>query len=381
MNSPKLRFKEFTDEWILTNLESISSNITAGKSKVSQNETQFYPILGSTGVIGYDDTYDYDGNFILIARVGANAGKITTYNGKCKITDNTIFFESTKSEKDFLIVLLESEDLSKKSFGSGQPLVKASDLKSLKILIPSLKEQFKIGAFFKKLNLKIQLQQEKIDLLKEQKKGYIQKIFSGELRFKNLDGKEFPKWKVIKLNNFASKIITKNKNLAVKNVISNSAKNGLISQKDFFDKEIANQENIDGYYVISNGDFVYNPRISNDAPYGPINIYKGTKDGIVSPLYMCFSVKDINKEYLYHYFKGTVWYKYIYMHGDSGARHDRVSIKDSTFLEMPILVPSIAEQNLIANFASTLQNKIDNEEKKLEVLLNQKQAFMQQMFV
>lgn len=44
----------------------------------------------------------------------------------------------------------------------------------------------------------------------------------------------------------------------------------------------------------------------------------------VSPLYTCFSVKDINKEYLYHYFKGTLWYKYIYMHGDSGARHDRV---------------------------------------------------------
>lgn len=133
--------------------------------------------------------------------------------------------------------------------------------------------------------------------------------------------------------------------------------------------------------MISNGDFVYNPRISNDAPYGPINIYKDAEDGIVSPLYMCFSVKDINKQYLYHYFKGTLWFKYVYMYGDSGARHDRVSIKDSIFLEMPILVPSIDEQNLIANFISTLQKKIDIEEKKLEGLLNQKHAFMQQMFV
>ena len=71
---------------------------------------------------------------------------------------------------------------------------------------------------------------------------------------------------------------------------------------------------------------MYNPRISNDAPYGPINIYKGTEDGIVSPLYMCFSVNDINKEYLYHYFKRTLWHKYSYLHGDSRARHDRVSI-------------------------------------------------------
>ena len=144
------------------------------------------------------------------------------------------------------------------------------------------------------------------------------------------------------------------------NVISNSAKNGLVPQKDYFDKDIANADNTAAYYIISKNDFVYNPRKSSDAPYGPISRYTYDEDGIVSPLYLCFRGNNcVNSEYFEKYFKSSAWYRYIYMSGDSGARHDRVSIKDETFFEMPVNLPCYREQAKIASFLSLLEQKIE----------------------
>ena len=179
------------------------------------------------------------------------------------------------------------------------------------------------------------------------------------LRFKKYN----IKWDKKLLSDFAKKITKKNSNNVIKNVICNSAQNGLIPQLDFFDKEIANNENTAGYYIINNGDFVYNPRKSLSAPYGPVNIYKYDKAGIVSPLYLCFSVEGIDKKYLLQRFKSNCWHRYIYLNGDSGARHDRVSIKDDVFLSQPIYVPSMAEQADIANFLEIIDKRINVQNK------------------
>ena len=80
--------------WEQRELSSLTEYIGTGKSRFVINEFGEYAILGSTNVIGYDDAYDYDGNFILTARVGANAGQLYRYSGKVKITDNTVFIMS-----------------------------------------------------------------------------------------------------------------------------------------------------------------------------------------------------------------------------------------------------------------------------------------------
>ena len=189
------------------------------------------------------------------------------------------------------------------------------------------------------------------------------------MRFKKYD----TNWDRKKLSDYVKKITRKNSNNVIKNVICNSAQNGLIPQLDFFDKEIANNENTAGYYIISNGDFVYNPRKSLSAPYGPVNIYKYDSDGIVSPLYLCFSVDDcINKSFLLQRFKSTCWYRYIYLNGDSGARHDRVSIKDEVFLSQPINLPNAEEQAVIAEFLEKIDERISVQNKiisKYETLI------------
>jgi len=193
--------------------------------------------------------------------------------------------------------------------------------------------------------------------------------------------KEFKQeWQVKRLNNFARKITEKNVDFKVTNVISNSAQYGLISQRDYFDKDIANVENIDNYYIIREGDFVYNPRISKESPYGPVNIYKQSDLGVVSPLYLCFRVSGISNDFLAYFFKTNFWHRHIYMFGDSGARHDRVSIKDSDFFRLPIYLPSLEEQLKIASFFILLDQKIEKQKEKIEQLEKFQKGMMQKIF-
>ena len=156
-------------------------------------------------------------------------------------------------------------------------------------------------------------------------------------------------WQSTSLSSVFAKNTRKNTDGRITNVICNSAKQGLIPQREYFDKDIANSENTSGYYIIEENDFVYNPRKSADAPYGPIRSYKYAEAGIVSPLYLCFRAKkEINPAFFEWYFRSSSWHRYVYMSGDSGARHDRVSIKDDTFFAMPINIPADQEQERIS---------------------------------
>ena len=192
-----------------------------------------------------------------------------------------------------------------------------------------------------------------------------------KLRFPGFD----EPWKETTLSALFSKSTQKNADGHITNVICNSAKLGLIPQREYFDKDIANSDNTNGYYIIQQNDFVYNPRKSSDAPYGPISSYKYAEDGIVSPLYLCFRAKDeINPLYYEWYFRSSAWHRYFYMSGDSGARHDRVSIKDDTFFAMPINLPSEQEQSKIASFLQSLDDRIDAQEKLVASLKKYKRG-------
>ncbi|MCB6501846.1 restriction endonuclease subunit S [Colidextribacter sp. 210702-DFI.3.9] len=168
----------------------------------------------------------------------------------------------------------------------------------------------------------------------------------------------------------------------ISNVICNSAKQGLIPQREYFDKDIANSDNTNGYYIIESNDFVYNPRKSADAPYGPISSYQYPEAGIVSPLYLCFRAKrEINPLYFEWYFRSSTWHRYIYMSGDSGARHDRVSIKDDVFFAMPINVPSAKEQERITLFLDAIERRIETQRTLVETLKKYKRGLHKLVFI
>ena len=113
---------------------------------------------------------------MLTARVGANAGTLYRYSGKVKITDNTVFLQG--SHIDFVFYLLDKFDLKKMSFGSGQPLIKASELKSLELMMPvQNEEKEKIANYFLDLDTLITLHQRKCDELLNIKKFMLQNMF------------------------------------------------------------------------------------------------------------------------------------------------------------------------------------------------------------
>lgn len=205
------------------------------------------------------------------------------------------------------------------------------------ILLPSKDEQQKVGEYFRQLDTLITLHQ---------------------CKCRTASFFQVNDWEQRKLKEIAEKVTEKNRNNLYDEPFTNSAEQGIISQKDYFDREVVNEENLDGYYVVRNDDFVYNPRVSVSAPVGPINRNKLGRNGVMSPLYTVFRTHDINTTYLEHYFKTKCWHLFMKMNGDSGARFDRFSISTSLFMEMPIPYPESEEQMKIGRYFDELDNLI-----------------------
>ena len=261
--------------------------------------------------------------------------------------------------------------------------IKDSVFFEMPIPTPDIDEQEKIGEYFSSLDHLITLHQRKCDEMKKMKKFMLQKMFpkngqkNPEIRFDGFTDD----WEQRKLGEVVEKVTTKNNDTQYIETFTNSAELGIMSQRDYFDHDVSNIENISGYYIVENDAFVYNPRISTSAPVGPINRNKLGRTGVMSPLYTVFKVNGIDSEYLEWYFKSTGWHSFMKFNGDSGARSDRFSIKDSVFFEMPIPTPDIDEQEKIGEYFSSLDHLITLHQRKVENLKNLKKYMLQNMFV
>jgi restriction endonuclease S subunit len=187
-------------------------------------------------------------------------------------------------------------------------------------------------------------------------------------------------WEQRKLGEVSEKVKEKNSDNLYSSVLTNSAEFGIIPQRDFFDKDIANEKSLNGYYIVKQDDFVYNPRISNHAPVGPIKRNQLNEVGVMSPLYYVFRTHDIENSYLATYFDATYWHKFMKLNGDSGARADRFAIKDSLFIEMPIPCPVLPEQVAIGSFFQELDQLITLQQRELELIKEGKKTLLSKMF-
>ena len=275
-----------------------------------------------------------------------------------------------KFSKGFNGYLFQSSNvrlqIQKQAQGSKVLSINTGRLSSVVLSFPALEEQTAIGDFFRQLDAAIASHQRKLERVKELKKSLLQKMFPKdgeafpELRFPNFTDA----WEQRKLNEISQKVIEKNVNNLYQETFTNSAEFGVINQRDFFDKDISNKANLAGYYVVQNNDFVYNPRISNFAPVGPIKRNKLGRSGVMSPLYHVFRVEGVDYQFLETYFENTQWHIFMKENGDSGARSDRFAIKDSVFFKMPISLPSKQEQTAISDFFRQLDEAIASHQRK-----------------
>ena len=398
---PAIRFQGFTDDWEQRKVGEVIEDYT--EKTVVQNQ---YPVLTSSqqqGIVLQEDyfadrqvtTNDNIGYYVLPKGYFTYRSRSDTdlfvFNRNNLIDKGIIsyyypVFRPKNADSNFLLRRLNhgmKAQLAMAAEGTGQHVLAHSKFKNMEFLVPSIQEQEQIGACFEKLDNLITLHQRKYDKIVQIKKSMLEKMFPKngsnvpEIRFEGFTDA----WEQRKLSDIADKVTAKNADLAVKETFTNSAEFGIISQRDFFDHDISNANNIGGYYVVSDDDFVYNPRISVTAPVGPVNRNKLGRNGVMSPLYTVFRTYNIDATYLEWFFKSNYWHSFMFFNGDSGARSDRFSIKDAVFFEMPIPMPKLEEQSLIGKWMNKLDNLITLHQRKLEKLKNIKKSMLEKMFV
>lgn len=168
--------------------------------------------------------------------------------------------------------------------------------------MPSMEEQIRIADFLSSVDEKITLLNKQYNLLCQYKKGMMQNIFSQELRFKDDNGKPFPKWNTLKLKDVAIRVTRKNKENN-NTILTISGRDGLVDQMTYFNKQIASK-NVTGYYLIREGEFAYNKSYSQGYPMGAIKMLSNYEKGVVSTLYICFKLNDEQScDFYQHYFE------------------------------------------------------------------------------
>ena len=240
--------------------------------------------------------------------------------------------------------------------GAGRNRVlKLDEMLNYLMRFPSRDEQIKIAEFFRHLDNLITLHQRECISFT----GRADRLILTANKKRTTSS-----WEQRKLSEITDKVTEKNAGLQYVETFTNSAEFGIISQRDFFDHDIAKLGSLDGYYIVKNEDFVYNPRISTSAPVGPINRNKLGRTGVMSPLYTVFRPHDIDTTYLEYFFKCGYWHSFMNFNGDSGARSDRFSIRDNVFFQMPIPIPDIDEQREIGELLTCLDNLITLHQRK-----------------
>lgn len=381
---PEIRFKGFTEDWEQRKLGDISSLITKGSTPKDKSGT------GKVNFIKVENINDFSGDIVSMSKISleehqgylkrsqlqegdilfsiaGTLGRVTSVN-KAILPANTnqalsiirLKEENLEYVKTCLKGNVVADFIRRNPTIGAQPNLSLEQVSNLEIEIPSEAEQEKIGLYFSNLDNLITL---------HQRKPYFWN------KFIVID------WEQRKLNEIADKVSEKNKNNEFSEPFTNSAEQGIISQKDYFDREIVNNENLNGYYIVRNDDFIYNPRISVTAPVGPINRNRLGRNGVMSPLYTVFRTHDIDNLYLEFYFKTTKWHRFMKLNGDSGARFDRFTISSTQFMEMPIPYPTLEEQQKIGEYFDSLDNLITLHQRKYEELKNIKKFMLQNMFV
>ena len=385
---PKLRFKEFNNEWEKIKLKDISTDISYGMNSAAteydginkyiritdiDEETSLYsnnPVSPSGNL---DDRFLVRDNDILFARTGASTGKAYLYNrvdGKLYFAgfliranikrdyNSRFIFEQTKLNKynNWIKIM---------SIRSGQPGINSIEYGNYEFSITNINEQNKISKLLTVLNKKIELQQRKIEALKIYKKGLIQKYFESKSGEK------------IKISEILEEVINKTTENNQYEVIS-STKDGLFLQSEYFNRSIASDNNI-GYKILKKNQIVLSPQ---NLWMGNINYNNKYEIGMVSPSYKIFNInKKFDKDYISNLLKTNKAIYYYTINSEQGASIVRRNLNMESFYEINFVIPDIAEQNKKGKIINEISQKIEKEEKKYQKLDKLKKGLLQKMFI
>ena len=380
-NIPQLRFPDFKGEWEKKKLGELSAiNPTTDKLP----EKFIYIDLES--VINGDLTKEV---FVFKNAAPSRAQRVLErddilFQMVRPYQKNNLYFDKsgdyvastgyaqikTKQNSRFIYQYLHLQkfvdEVIERCTGTSYPAINSKDLAKISIRYPSLPEQQKIASFFTAIDLKIsQLKRKKI-LLEQYKKGVMQKIFSQEIRFKDDNGQEFPKWEKRKIRELFR--VTRGNVLAT---------NNLKSEKEFafcypvYSSQTTNNGLL-GYY----NDYLFEDCITwttDGANAGDVNYRKGK--------FYCTNVCGVleSKEGYANQCIAEILNSIAKRHV---AYVGNPKLMNNVMAGIEINIPaSITEQIKISNFLSAIDDKINHTQKQVEKAEVWKKGLMQQMFV
>ena len=355
-------------EWEVRLLGDLCKNICSGNNK-ERNKNGKYRIYGSTGIIGYSNTYSYNYPTILIARVGANAGIINRGVGEYDVSDNTLIVcnNNIVYEYDFAYNQLTNYNLNKLVFGSGQPLVTAGQLKRIKLPIPPMEEQRTIAEILGVWDEAIEKQSRLIEKLELRKRALMQRLLTGRTR---LPGFTTPRQKVKLGEIFKERNETKREHLPL---LSITAERGVILQSESDKKDTSNDDKSK-----------YKRICPNDIGYNTMRMWQGRSalsamEGIVSPAYTIVTPKaEVDPLFISELIKQPRAVYDFWTHSQ-GLVGDTLNCKFHDFSQVKVAIPSLPEQKAIAEVLTTADDEIATHRKKLGALRLQKRGLMQQL--
>lgn len=391
MMKPKIRFKGFEGEWRNLSITEIAS-LKAGKNfnkldAIDKPTVGYYPCYGGNGQRGYLPYYNQEGKYNIIGRQGALCGCINVAEGKFYATEHAVIVTPINvSDFEFLHESLIRANINQYATGAAQPGISVTNVNSqLSLNYPIYEEQKAIGKYFTSLDSQISASTSRLASLKQMKAASLQAMFPQEgetvpkIRFKGFEGK----WKEVKLNSFAKRVTRKNSHLESTLALTIASAHGLVSQIDYFNNLVVGS-NIRNYYLLKKGEFAYNKSYSNGYPFGSVKRLERYEQGILSTLYITFSIDNsISSDYLTHFFDTNLWHKEVAERAAEGARnHGLLNIGANDFLDINIWKPeSKAEQQAIASYFTSLDRKISLQSQRLEKLKQIKSACLDKMFV
>ena len=399
MNVPKLRFKEFDGEWEACKLGSVTNSFSGGTPSVG-NSSYYHgdvPFIRS-GEINSEKTELFlteeglnnssakivEVGDILYALYGATSGEVSISKIHGAINQAILAIKPIKGYSSQFIMQwlkLQKKKVIGKYLQGGQGNLSGSIVKDLLVKFPNFEEQQKNGEFFEKLDKKIQLQQQKIDLLQEQKKGYMQKIFKKELSFSDKSGQRYQTWVKKSLKEVADSI-TYGMNASAKAYDGENIYLRITDideeSRSFIEKgKVSPSGELSEKYLLKEDDILFT---RTGASTGKSFIFKNdSRKFYFAGFLIRVRIKEIyNSEFIY---QQTLTYSYNKWVKIMSMRSGQPGINGEEFGTLEINVPCMEEQKKISNFLALLDKRIKLQKEKVELLKIQKQGFMQQMFI
>ena len=399
LNVPALRFPEFTEEWESVLLEDvaefqkkrISSDLLNNSNYIStENILQnFGGVQNSISIPANTNVIEYQRGDVLLSNIRPYLKKVWLSDRHGGCSADVFVLRGNQCERRFLYYVIASDRfinfVMSGAKGVKMPRGDKSQMEKFAFFIPTNVEQKKIAMFLSMLDERIRLQNKIIEDLKKLKSAIVEALFCApkeSMPAKRLSpySKE---WNLIKLSDICQRVQTKNTGSKCRQVLTITAQYGLVNQEDFFNKTVAS-ENLEGYYLLRKGDFAYNKSYSGDYAWGAVKRLDRYKQGVLSPLYICFrpDTAKVDADYLAHYFESKKWHKGIADIAGEGARnHGLLNISVIDFFNTIHRIPDLDEQKDIAQVLNLLSFKLSCEQHVMQSLTMQRSYLLQKMFI